>query len=109
MDNLARRQTRKARIQQISQEIDNLSAELNLLIIQDNQEEDTTQPPPAVRNQQERLVIGSRVEITNSYKGQRGLQGTVTRVTEKQVSLRIDGQRRILNKKKTNVRLLEQV
>jgi hypothetical protein len=108
MDNLARRQIRKARIQHISQEIEELSAELNQLIIQDNQEE-RNDPPPQVQvrpNQQEQLAVGNRVEITNNYKGQRGLQGTITGITEKQVSLRIDGQRRVINKKKTNVRLL---
>jgi hypothetical protein len=111
MDNdLARRQIRRARIQHITQEIDILSAELNQLVIQDNQENNTEQLPPVdPTNQQEQLAIGSRVEITNSYKGQRGLQGTVTKITEKQVSLRIDGQRRIINKKKTNVRVLDNV
>jgi uncharacterized sporulation protein YeaH/YhbH (DUF444 family) len=105
MNNPARRLTRKARIQEISQEIENLSAELNQLIIQDNQEEDIE-----IRNtdiDQPQFQEGNRIEITNSYKGQQGLRGTITKVTAKQVSIRIDGQRRIINKKKTNVRLIE--
>ena len=106
MNNPVRRQTRRARILEISQEIEDLSTELNLLIIQEDQDANnelrTTEPDP-----QDDFVIGNRVEITNSYKGQRGLQGIVTKVTAKQVSIRIDGQRRTISKKKTNVRLVE--
>ena len=106
MNDPARRQIRRARIQTISQEIEDLSAELNQLIIQDNQEANN-EPRTTELDQQYEFEIGNRIEITNSYKGQRGLQGTVTRVTAKQVSIRIDGQRRIINKKKTNVRPIE--
>ena len=106
MNDPTRRLTRKARIQAISQEIENLSAELNQLIIQDNREENN-EPRITDLEQQEQFEVGNRIEITNSYKGQQGLQGTITKVTLKQVSIRIDGQRRIINKKKTNVRLIE--
>ena len=106
MNDPARRLTRKARIQAISQEIENLSAELNQLIIQDNREENN-EPRITDLEQQEQFEVGNRIEITNSYKGQQGLQGTITKVTLKQVSIRIDGQRRIINKKKTNVRIIE--
>ena len=106
MNDPTRRLTRKACIQAISQEIENLSAELNQLIIQDNREENN-EPRITDLEQQEQFEVGNRIEITNSYKGQQGLQGTITKVTLKQVSIRIDGQRRIINKKKTNVRLIE--
>ena len=102
-----RRQTRKQRIREISQDIDTLSAQLNQLIIEDNQEDQAiaadqqTDNSPPLNND---LNIGDRVEITNNYRKQRGLKGTVTHLTAQQVSLRIDGERRVVNKKKTNVR-----
>ena len=97
------RQTRKNEIQRLSQEIENLSTQLNQLIIEDNQAEEEV-PPAANPNIEEELQEGDRVVITNNYRGQRGSQGVVTHVTPKQVSIRIDGQRRVVNKKKTNVR-----
>lgn len=99
-----RRQTRKLRIREISQNIETLSAQLNQLIIEDNREDQIVEanpPPTPVDNE---FNIGDRVQITNNYRRQRGLQGTVTHVTQQQVSLRIDGERRVINKKKTNVR-----
>jgi hypothetical protein len=97
------RQTRKNEIQRLSQEIENLSTQLNQLIIEDNQ--DREEVLPIVNpNIEEELQEGDRIVITNNYRGQRGSQGVVTHVTPKQVSIRIDGQRRVVNKKKTNVR-----
>ena len=97
------RQTRKNEIQRLSQEIENLSTQLNQLIIEDNQAEEEI-PPVVNPDIEEELQEGDRVVITNNYRGQRGSQGVVTHVTPKQVSIRIDGQRRVVNKKKTNVR-----
>jgi len=97
------RQTRKNQIQRLSQEIETLSAQLNQLIIEDNEAEEEQQPIVAPIIEEE-LQEGDRVVITNNYRGQRGSQGVITNVTPKQVSIRLDGQRRIVNKKKTNVR-----
>jgi transcription antitermination factor NusG len=95
-------QARKQRIQRISQEIENLSAQLNQLIIQDQLAEREEQQDLPTREQE--FHIGDRVEITNNYKGLRGAQGVITHITAQQVSLRVDGHRRVINKKKTNVR-----
>jgi RNase P/RNase MRP subunit p29 len=102
-----RRQTRKQRIREISRDIDILSAQLNQLIIEDNQEDLAIEADPQTNNRpivDNELAIGDRVEITNNYRRQRGLRGTVTHLTAQQVSLHIDGERRVINKKKTNVR-----
>jgi hypothetical protein len=107
MNNPTRRQIRKARIQVISQELEDLSSELNRLLTLENQEENTEANTTEIDQQEHQFEIGNRIQITNSYKGQQGLLGTVTKVTAKQVSIRIDGQRRTINKKKTNVRLIE--
>ena len=60
-------QARKQRIQRISQEIEDLSAQLNNLIIQDQLAEREEQQD--LSTQEQELHIGDRVEITNNYKG----------------------------------------
>ena len=60
-------QARKQRIQRISQEIEDLSAQLNNLIIQDQLAEREEQLD--LSTQEQELHIGDRVEITNNYKG----------------------------------------
>jgi preprotein translocase subunit YajC len=92
------------RINEIARIIDELSAELSqLLTIEDNNQ--------GINNQEIRreIRIGDRVEITNNYRDQLGQQGTVTRVTEKQVSLRLDSTGRIIKKKKSNVTIVPSV
>ena len=77
----------------LSRNIEELTTQLNLLIIEENQE-------------QEQLInyqIGDRVEITNNYRGLRGTQGIITHVTPQQVSIRAEGHRRVITKKKTNI------
>lgn len=114
--NNERRQTRRdrqTRITRISQQIDTLSTELNRLILEDNQdqnqeEQQGNRPQPVTTpTTQTELKEGDRVVITNNYKGQRGSIGTITGVTKHQVSLRIEGQRRVINKKKNNVRKID--
>lgn len=89
------------RINEIARIIDELSAELsNLLNIEDdNQGFDTQEIRREIR-------IGDTVEITNNYRDQLGEQGVITRVTEKQVSLRLESTGRIIKKKKNNVRII---
>ena len=101
MNNEEIRIARKQRIQHISKDIEELSAQLNQLIIQDQLTEREVQNLPAPEPE---LQIGNRVEITNNYKGLRGAQGVITHITAQQVSLRVDGHRRVINKKKSNVR-----
>ena len=83
------------RINEIARIIDELSAELsNLLNIEDNNQGFDTQE---IRRE---IRIGDTVEITNNYRDQLGEQGVITRVTEKQVSLRLESTGRIIKKKK---------
>ena len=94
---LTRRQTE---IQRLSRNIEDLATRLNQLILEESQEtqENQQQAPD------DDFQIGDRVQITNNYRGLRGTQGIVTNVTAQQVSIRVEGQRRTINKKKTNVR-----
>ena len=62
-----------------------------------NQEEVVNQ-----RNDEE-VTVGDRVRITNYYGGQRGQTGIVTRVTPRQVVIRLDGTQRVITKRKTSI------
>ncbi len=58
-------------------------------------------------NQQEsngEFQIGDTVEITNNHRGLRGTQGVISKITTHQVSIRAAGHRRVITRKKTNVR-----
>jgi hypothetical protein len=105
-----RSQARRRRIQTISQTIEELSAQLNQLIIEENQDNrvPAASPVAAAINRQasDDFQINDRVEITNNYQGLRGATGKVTCVTAKQVSVRIDGQKRVYQKSKHSVRKL---
>jgi hypothetical protein len=79
---------------QTQKEIDELTEDLRQLTLQFNK--GTTR----INNRLARLTnklnntdpntfsVGDLVEITNNYRGNRGVQGIVTRVTKKQVTLR---------------------
>jgi DNA-directed RNA polymerase beta' subunit len=89
------------RINEIARIIDELSAELsNLLTIEENNQGRDNQD---IRRE---IQIGDTVEITNNYREQLGERGIVTKVTEKQVSLRLESTGRIIRKKKSNVRIV---
>jgi transcription antitermination factor NusG len=101
-------QTRRQRIQRLSQQVADLSLQLNQLIIQENQEqEDTDQDRKSSKALEIEFLIGDQVEITNNYRGLRGTQGTITHVTTHQVSLQIEGQRKVITRKKSNVRKID--
>ena len=96
-------QESKARIRQqitqLSHDLSALSQRLEELIIAEGN----------LINQDERsLAVGDRVVVTNNYRGQRGLTGTITRVTARQVHLRLDHQDRVIVKKKENVRRIDE-
>jgi hypothetical protein len=97
-------QERKKQIQDLSKQIEELSAQLALLITQDQEQELNEQQGLTATNEEQSFAIGDRVIITNNYKGHRGKQGIITHITDKQVSLRVDGQQRVINKRKTNIR-----
>lgn len=76
------------------QEIDDLTEDLRVLTLQ------FTRGTTRINNRLVRLTnqlnntepntfrVGDTVEITNNYRGNRGVQGIVTKVTKKQVTLR---------------------
>ena len=101
-------QRRRNQIQALAQQVQTLSEQLNELIIQDNQ---ALQQP---HNNQQQLREpnefreGDRVRITNNHRGLRGAVGVVIRVTTHQVSIRLAGQNRIVNRRRSNVELIVQ-
>jgi hypothetical protein len=99
MNRNTNRTRRQTEIQRLSRNIEELATQLNRLLIEENQENE--------EREQEQLIdyqIGDRVEITNNYRGLRGTQGIITHVTPQQVSIRAEGHRRVITKKKTNIR-----
>ena len=101
-------QQRRDQIQELARQINQLSEQLNCLLIIENEEgRDQQLPnPPAPRGENE-FRDGDRVRIRNNYRGLRGATGTVVNVTPQQVSIRLDGQSRIVNRKQTNVEIIE--
>lgn len=110
MNNEQRRsQARRRRIQVITRSIQELSQQLNRLIL----EEDRQNPPSAVRalplpaelrpTHQPVFEINDRVVITNNYLGLKGTKGTLVRVSAKQVWIRVDGDDRVYQKSRNNV------
>lgn len=96
------RQTRRQQeIQRLSRNIEELATRLNQLIIEENQGQQ--EPQQEINND---FQIGDRVEITNNYRGLRGTQGVITNTTPQQVTIRAEGHRRTITKKKTNVRII---
>jgi preprotein translocase subunit YajC len=91
----------QARINELARVIDELSTELSeLLQIEDNNQGRN------IEDIRREIRVGDTVEITNNYRSQLGEQGTVTRVTDKQVTVRLDSTGRTIRKKKTNVRIV---
>ena len=120
---------RARRISDISQQIEALSIELNdlLQLNQENEIDAAFERPPArapaaraARGQAVQAVavpavaahppafeVGQQVVILNNYQGLRGFQGEIIRVTRHQVTLRLNGQDRIVVRSRNNVRLVD--
>jgi replicative DNA helicase len=95
---------RQQEISRLSKSIEELAIQLNQLILEENQ---FNQQAEQQDNQQEsngEFQIGDTVEITNNHRGLRGTQGVITNITTHQVSIRAAGHRRVITRKKTNVR-----
>ena len=95
-------QNTQDQIRLLQEEIESLQEELKAITVRGNSQ--TTRN----RNKQgstaeDQFVIGDRVVVLNSYGGNRGATATVTHITPKQVSIRIDGQRKVINKYRTSV------
>ena len=89
------------RISELAKQIDELSTELaNLIIIQEAQQ---GQDVLEIRRE---ILVGDIVEITNQYRDQLGQQGIVTKITSKQLTVRLYSTGRTIKKKKTNVKLV---
>jgi outer membrane murein-binding lipoprotein Lpp len=97
--NQRHRRARQEEIARLSTEVKELSAQLHQLILE---EEGNHQQQPQVQASTE-LKEGDRVEITNSYQGLKGAIGVIVHITAKQVSIKVKGRRRIVQRKKTNV------
>ena len=102
---------RQQQIAQLSQELTALSQRLEQLILAEAAGNDNNNGPPPQRPQQVRqardFLVGDQVEITNNYRGQQGLRGTIVTVTPRTVALRLHGQNRVLTKRKENVRIIQ--
>ena len=102
---------RQQQIAQLSLELTALSQRLEELILAeaaaDNDNNNGPQPRPQQVRQARDFVVGDQVEITNNYRGQQGLRGTIVTVTPRTVALRLHGQNRVLTKRKENVRRLQ--
>lgn len=80
------------RIQELSTEIERLTAELNQLLNNQDPEE-------------EEFELGNLVEVTNDYRGQRGTRGEVVHITPNQLVIRLENNpKRTIRKNKSSVR-----
>ena len=96
-----RRTENEVRISEIARIIDELSAELNQLLLLENQADNNSQ----IEDRRE-IIVGDTDEITNEYRNQLGEQGIVTKVTRAQVTLTLNSTGRSIRKKKNNVRIV---
>ena len=92
---------RNKRIKEIAKEIEELSEELNALLIVEESDNSRTQQQTNTTND---IVLGNFVEITNNYKNLQGSRGTIIKVTKHQVTIRLENSNNIIKRKKTNVR-----
>jgi hypothetical protein len=93
-------------------EIDRLTAKLNRLQI--NFQRETTEINQALarladsEDDTPTITVGSSVEITNNYKGNRGVRGIVQRITKKRVFIQERREKRIVEHIRSfkNIRLI---
>jgi hypothetical protein len=91
----------QSRISELAKQIDELSTELAALLI--IEQADQGRDIADIRRE---IQIGDIVEITNAYRDQQGKQGTVVKITSKQVSIQLLESGRIVKKKKSNVKII---
>jgi hypothetical protein len=92
---------RSKRIKEIAKEIEQLSEELNaLLLVEDNTKTRSQQQIHTADD----IVLGNVVEVTNTYKNLQGSRGTVIKVTKHQVTIRLENNVDVIKRKKSNVR-----
>jgi len=103
--------SRRVHIQSLAAQVSELSRELERLlrIEADPTPVPTPTAPPAAppSTSRETFSVGSRVRITNNYRGLRGQEGVVTRVTRVFIFLRLDSGR-LTSRQRSNLLLLSQ-
>lgn len=97
-NNSKRLRLRNQEISNITKEIGELTERLNQLTTEQNQE---------LEQQEEHIQLRDLVEITNNYRGQKGLRGEVIKLTSKQVVIRVENTNKRLVKLKRNVRKVD--
>ena len=109
---LANSTNRTQRITEIAQEIEALTSELNLLILEGEEEEKKEQEnqerkPRANKKEHtetaNELQEGDIVIITNNYKGLKGRRGKIVSIFKAQVAVLLEDTNRIVQKRKYNV------
>jgi hypothetical protein len=83
---------RQARIKYLTQQIASLTKELDNLVIEELDQGTTTE-----------LQLGDTVIITNNHRGLQGKQAVIVKISNKQVTLRLQGGE-IVQRSKNNVR-----
>jgi len=99
--------SRRAHIQSLAAQVSELSRELDRLLRIEDTDQPPVPPPAAPRPPREPFIVGSRVRITNNYRGLRGQEGVVTRVTRVFIFLRLDSGR-VTSRQRSNLLLLSQ-
>ena len=94
---------RSKRIKEIAEEIEILSEELNALLIIDNANT-TTQSDENYEDNDDTITLGNVVEIRNTYNNLQGSRGTVIKVTNQQVTIKLENTNKTVRRKKTNVK-----
>ena len=98
---------RRLQIQELADSINALNRRLNELIIEDQQaNQEDNEEEQQDRSLQTSFQIGNRVVITNNYKGLQGRTGSIIHNTHRQVTIRLDGDRRTFIKNKSNVLII---
>ena len=109
---LANSTNRTQRITEIAQEIEALTSELNLLILEgeeeDKKEQENQERKPRANKKEHtetanELQEGDIVIITNNYKGLKGRRGKIVSISKAQVAVLLEDTNRIVQKRKYNV------
>ena len=91
------------RIQELAIQIDALSSEMRTLVLKVNKKE-ISKPQPTIKGKT--IVIGSKVVITNRYKGNYGKTGVVIAMNKIYVDIKLDSEDLVVKKAKTSVKLI---
>jgi hypothetical protein len=94
---------RNKRIKEIAKEIEQLSEELNALLMSE-EASNTINERESFINNDNNIELGNVVEITNNYKNLQGTRGTVIKVTKHQVTIKLEDNNEVIKRKKSNVR-----